>query len=320
MRESLLALSDTALGGMSGGDGVRARLKKLLDTVTYVLGRMSARDGCVALGVLSAGLRRALASPTHGCELSAEELSLLLTTTGGELLLEDCGFQKHERAAVREADAEGLGRVSAPSRVFGPRGGVSGKASSGGRAAGASRRPASPQRSALGKASKPKGLNEVESSLWAAFELADKNGNGSLSQDEFTAALKATGLATSDADAQKEWRSADADRSGAIDFKEFCKLGKRKKALASLPAKIAANPKKVEQAAEVIQRRLRQRVSAAGGAAAAGKAAASERGGAAASFLSSAAVSSSPPSSSSRVSPPASPTLTRSYGAPSTPS
>ena len=84
----------------------------------------------------------------------------------------------------------------------------------------------------LGKRQAPPGLTKFESSLWAAFELADRNGNGKLSRLEFSRALKAVGLADADSEVAKEWKEADPDNSGSVEWKEFLKLGKRKKVLA----------------------------------------------------------------------------------------
>ena len=72
-------------------------------------------------------------------------------------------------------------------------------------------------------------------------------------------------MAQTDAEARKEWLAADLDRSGSIDFSEFCRLGKRKKVLCTLPHKLQADPGKVEQAASVIQGRLRSRTDGGGG-------------------------------------------------------
>ena len=236
-----LGVSDQMIGqlGVSGGETVREKLRKLLGTVTYVLGRMTPTDGCFALSVLSAACRRALASPLHGVELTAEELGAIMNTAGGECLLEDVGFIKVEPSAPPEPVV-----IEQPEEPKGP----------------------------TLKQEMPPGLNKFETSLWAAFDLADKNGDGALSKVEFTSALKAVGLVATDGEALYEWRKADLDQSGSVDFKEFLKLGKHKKALADLPSKLQANSNKVEAAASVIQARLRKAEKAGpeGGAAASG--------------------------------------------------
>lgn len=103
----------------------------------------------------------------------------------------------------------------------------------------------------------PPGLNKFETSLWSAFELADKDGNGTLSRGEFTAAMKAVGLVENDLDAKKAWASADADRSGVVEWDEFLRVGKRSKVLATLPAALKANPAKADAAAKMIQDRIK---------------------------------------------------------------
>ena len=61
--------------------------------------------------------------------------------------------------------------------------------------------------SGLKKSSAPTNLKESETALWAAFELADRDGNGVLSQKEFGAALKAVGLAKSESEVRLLLRS-----------------------------------------------------------------------------------------------------------------
>ena len=109
----------------------------------------------------------------------------------------------------------------------------------------------------LGKKEMPTGLSKFESSLWAAFELADKDGSGALDQKEFTSALKATGLVETDAEARREWTATDTDKSGLNGRNSW--VGKRRKVLSNLPKVLQAKPEKVEAAANVIQLRLRKR-------------------------------------------------------------
>ena len=228
---SLLGFNEHDMAGVSGGEVVRERLRKLLETVQYVLGRMTDNEGCVALGVLNAATRRALASPLHGVELTVDEIAAVLAATGGECLLEDCGFERYEPAPAELMPAA---RYTPPVMDSEP---------SGGRI---SRRP-------------PADLSKFEESLWAAFDLADRDGNGTLSKKEFGGAMKAVGLVTTETECLREWEMADTDRSGKVEWKEFLKLGKKKKALAQLPSKLQASPAKVEQAAALIQNRLRSK-------------------------------------------------------------
>ena len=266
--ESLMGLNDMAYIGVSGGEAVRMQLRKLLDTVMFVLGRMSPQDGCVALGALNAATRRALSAPLQGCELSIEEVASVLSTTGGEVLLEDCGFERFDpppppepepppppvelepppppepveepmEAAPKEAKPP---KAQAPApRYLEPKGSRAKRADS----------------SSSSRSSMPPGLNKFETSLWSAFELADKDGNGTLSRGEFTAAMKAVGLVENDLDAKKAWASADADRSGVVEWDEFLRVGKRSKVLATLPAALKANPAKADAAAKMIQDRIK---------------------------------------------------------------
>ena len=297
IRETLSGLNDMTYIGVSGGQAVREQMRKLLDTVLFVLGRMSAQDGCVVLSALQAATRRALSAPLQGCELMQEEVSAVLATTGGEVLLEDCGFEKfdppppaeeeveevvYEMPYAEEGEPEAVASAQpAPARrafAFPPMRTAAPvpaakaptvkktatKTVTKPKAAGPAARylmpkGAKPKDDALGKQVMPTGLTKFESSLWAAFELADKDGNGTLSRAEFCAALKATGLVDTDAEARREWTATDSDKSGTVDWKEFKRLGKRRKVLATLPKVLQAKPEKVEAAANVIQARLRKR-------------------------------------------------------------
>ena len=55
--------------------------------------------------------RRALSNPLHGCELTFEEAKSILATTGGEVLLEDCGFERFDPPPPADTGA-GLARDS----------------------------------------------------------------------------------------------------------------------------------------------------------------------------------------------------------------
>ena len=93
-----------------------------------------------------------------------------------------------------------------------------------------------------------------------AFELADRDGDGSLSLWEFTLALRASGVVDSDADAHKEWLATDVDGSGAVEWPEFRALGRRRKALATLAERLRAEPVQSERAAVLIQSHSRRRL------------------------------------------------------------
>lgn len=331
--DTLAGLNDMAHIGVSGGQAVRSQLRKLLDTVMFVLGRMSPQEGCVALGALHAATRRALSTPLQGTELLADEVASVLCTTGGEVLLEDCGFEKFEPPppAEEEMIEEEYEEDEAEEEGAPPRVGAAPKATktttvkkkvlAKPKAAGpaprylepkkgtaTTKKAASSKADKLGKKEMPTGLSKFESSLWAAFELADKDGSGALDQKEFTSALKATGLVETDAEARREWTATDTDKSGLVEWKEFLRLGKRRKVLSTLPKVLQAKPEKVEAAANVIQLRLRKR--AGGDAAAAAKPAAAPAPKTAASLA--------PVASSSKASapPPATPPAS-SAGAPS---
>ena len=111
----------------------------------------------------------------------------------------------------------------------------------------------------------PSALSGFEKALWAAFVLADRDGNGQLSRWEFTQALLAVGVAEDEEEVQLEWMVADADDSGSIEWGEFCALGKRRKVLATLVECLEADPKRLEQAATLIQKRIPSRLKAGGG-------------------------------------------------------
>ena len=106
----------------------------------------------------------------------------------------------------------------------------------------------------------PVGLSGFEKALWAAFVLADRDGSGALSRYEFTLALKAAGVIEEDVEARKEWKAADQDESGAIEWPEFCVLGKRRKELATLVERLRARPE-ADRAARHIQQSSRARAA-----------------------------------------------------------
>ena len=110
----------------------------------------------------------------------------------------------------------------------------------------------------------PPNLTGFERALWAAFTLADRDGNGSLSRWEFTQALKAAGAVENDVEARKEWLAADQDGSNAIDWDEFLRLGRRRKALAVLAERFGASANEVEKAALKIQRQMSSRKTVRG--------------------------------------------------------
>lgn len=100
----------------------------------------------------------------------------------------------------------------------------------------------------------PAGLSKVEQTLWSAFVLADRDGNGMLSRWEFTLALKAVNLIGDDAEARREWLEVDSDGSGAIEWPEFRRLGNRRSELMLLSERLEQEPEKVQHAALVIQK------------------------------------------------------------------
>jgi Ca2+-binding EF-hand superfamily protein len=114
-------------------------------------------------------------------------------------------------------------------------------------------RPVAPARA------EPTGLSTLEKSLWAAFVIADRDGNGQLSRWEFALALVAAGAIDDVAEARAEWERADLDASGAIEWGEFRALGRRRKALAALPGALRTAPDEVERATLVIQRGFQRR-------------------------------------------------------------
>ena len=104
----------------------------------------------------------------------------------------------------------------------------------------------------------PPNLTGFERALWAAFTLADRDGNGKLSRLEFMLALKAAGVIDDDVEAIREWKRADTDASGAVEWDEFMKLGKRRKALATLTERLGARAGDLERAAMLIQKRSKK--------------------------------------------------------------
>ena len=97
--------------------------------------------------------------------------------------------------------------------------------------------------------------------LWAAFVLADTDGSGALSKLEFTLALQAVGLVEDAQAARVEWKRAETDGSGLIEWSEFRAFGaKRAEKLSQLPDVLGKQPKRCEHAALVIQRSWSRRL------------------------------------------------------------
>ena len=157
-----------------------------------MLRRMGSDAGCLAIGVLSAALRRALASPLAPCWLSAEEVRRVVMSSGGDLLLEDCGFERYlqppppppplrSRAPSPEPIEHVAPKIDAGPRVDTGRG--SPKLDAPSRVDTGLRKKAAPK-----KMAKPLGLSALEERLWGAFEMADRDRSGTLSMKEFTQA------------------------------------------------------------------------------------------------------------------------------------
>ena len=54
-----------------------------------------------------------------------------------------------------------------------------------------------------------------------AFDMFDRDGEGTIGRSEFTAMMKTLGLELSDAELQTLWEKVDMDKSGEIEFEEM---------------------------------------------------------------------------------------------------
>jgi calmodulin len=61
------------------------------------------------------------------------------------------------------------------------------------------------------------------SALRARFDSYDKDGNGQIDVTEFGRLLLALGVGYSDAQISAAFESIDVNRSGVIDYEEFCR-------------------------------------------------------------------------------------------------
>ena len=263
----------TLTSGAGASEAARERLRKLVETTGFVLRRTGLAEGCLAVGVLSAALRRAAAKPLEPCWLSADELRSVVSLSGGEMLLEDCGFRRYQAgfpapvvtcasvassapaATSAPVATSALGNIAAPVPTAAPAAKMVDESAvaaemnptdAGSPAdTGRSRRKVNPnlnQESRVMKKKtklpKPDGLSPLEERLWVAFELVDRDNSGGLSRREFTQAIINVGIARDECDARAEWAAVDVDQSGVIGWDEFKQLAPRLRSTSSSPAKV----------------------------------------------------------------------------------
>lgn len=62
---------------------------------------------------------------------------------------------------------------------------------------------------------------ELVAEFREAFDMFDRDGEGTIGRSEFTAMMKTLGLELSDAELQTLWDKVDMDKSGEIEFEEM---------------------------------------------------------------------------------------------------